>query len=130
MRNVERAPYLVLMGLAALASAAMGAASFEEAKRKADSDEGTLPPSQLSTLAQVQGAVVGEAFSSCMPRPAPQPLPTFVVVMELNAEGRVLRTWSRGDSAIASCMERAFSRAMAFRPPRAPFFTSFDFKQR
>jgi hypothetical protein len=119
---------LVTFLLAVFMSAAMAASSFEEAKRKADADEAALHPAQLAALTQAQGAVAGDAFATCMPRPAPQPLPAFVLVLELNGEGRVVNTWSRGNRAIATCMERVFKKTMAFRPPRTPFFTSFNFQ--
>lgn len=121
---------LLRLAIAAALVSACGlavAASFAEVKRRADDDERGLSTVQIQSLAEAQGRVAALAFANCVPRPAPQLLPAFVVVMELDVKGKVVRTWRRGDSEIAACIERQFSGATLFRPPTAPFFTSFDF---
>ena len=59
-------------------------------------------------------------------RRAKADLSNFVVVMRLDASGKVARTWRRGDSPLALCVERNARGKILFVPPRNPFYTSLE----
>lgn len=99
-----------------------------EAKSRADANEAALSSRQLSDLAVSQGKDAERIFSDCLNEPSPEKLPSFVDVMELDTNGKVVRTWRKGDAEIAKRAQDVFGRAVRlFQPPSAPFFTSFSF---
>ena len=100
--------------------------SYEQAKVHADRDEASLSSAQTQSLIESQGTAAGPSFSNCPPSTAHPDLSPFTVVMELNASGKVVRTWLKGNSEIAVCFNQQMSRKTLFVPPRAPFYTSFE----
>ena len=110
-----------------VASIALGAPSFEEAKALADKQEAALAPAQAQELIASQAKVAGPAFASCIPSPPPKSVPSFTIVMSLDPGGNVQTTWLKGSADIAACVERKFAAATLFKPPSAPFFTSFEY---
>lgn len=117
----------MLMTLIAAASISSGVLSYEEAKRRADLDEAALQPKQSAVLVESQGAVVGPAFTFCLPSPPPTILPSFTIVLSLDASGAPQETWLQGDAEFAKCVRERFAAAKFFKPPKAPFYTSFEF---
>ncbi|MET0808151.1 MAG: hypothetical protein ABWX93_05265 [Pseudoxanthomonas sp.] len=57
--------------------------------------------------------------------PAPD-LSALVVVMELDAQGKVVRTWLKGSSPLAICLRKHAAARWLSAPPRAPFHTSIE----
>lgn len=118
--------FIVLAVLAAL-SAQVSAASvleYAEAKALADKDEGSLAPEASTGLLKSQGALLEAGAAACA-TPTPD-LSPFVVVMELDAQGKVVRTWLQGSSPIGVCMRKYVSGKTLIVPPRAPFYTSLE----
>jgi hypothetical protein len=103
-----------------------GAFSYVEAKARADSDEASLTADQSGALVASQGQAGGESFAKC-PLPTPDAdLSPFSLVMELDSSGKIVKTWLRGSSPIATCFRSEMIKKSLFQPPRAPFYTSFD----
>ncbi|MBD8900588.1 hypothetical protein [Rhodanobacter sp. DHG33] len=115
---------LLLLLIAAPAAFASDAA-FANAKALADRDEGALSGEQQQALAQSQAPVVQAALSSCLGANGPKPF-SFVVVVELDSTGEVMRTWRSDDSKMADCFQRTASKAKLFTPPKSPFYSSFE----
>jgi hypothetical protein len=113
-----------------VAPAIAGDISYEQAKTLADQDEASLTPAFTQMLLQSQGSVAGPAFEGCPPSGTVSDREQFTVVMELDAGGKVERTWLSGSSSIATCFEKAMAKATLFAPPRAPFYTSFEMSWR
>ncbi len=113
---------LVLVSIDA-SSADLG---FDRAKALADRDEAALTSSQMGALIQSQGTASGSSFAHCPQKSPHADLTAFTVVMELDAFGKVVRTWYQGHSSIGDCFRRQLSRATLFVPPKAPFYTSFE----
>ena len=49
-----------------------------------------------------------------------------MIVVELDNSGQVVRTWRRGDSPLALCIERQARGKLMFVPPRMPFYASLE----
>lgn len=117
----------LLASVAALAPSLSLAATpkdFSEAKRAADSDEATLSVTQRAAIQQAQSRQLDTAVADCA---SPDPDTTaFVVVAELDARGKIVRTWRQGDTLLAQCVERELSGRFLEPPPRAPFHVSFE----
>lgn len=106
---------------------AASASSFDEAKALADRHEALLNSPQMAQLLESQGQAAEKAFADCMPSPPPRSLPSFTVVLMLNDAGMPQKTWLRGDTRFAECVEERFADSALFQPPHAPFYTSFEF---
>jgi len=50
--------------------------------------------------------------------------------MELDATGKVVRTWLGGTSTLAVCFNKEMATKSLFVPPHAPFYTSFEMSWR
>lgn len=99
--------------------------TFANAKVWADRDEGSLSAEQQQALAQSQAPVVQVAMSSCLGVNGTKQF-SFVVVVELDSAGKVIKTWRSDDSKMAACFENAATKAKLFSPPKAPFYSSFE----
>ena len=116
---------VLLLLLAATTSALAADVSFDQAKVQADRDEASLSSAHMEKLIASQAQAGKEAHSICFsfdPKPDRSP---YTVVMKLDASGKVVRTWLRGESSLAHCFNEEMSHKTLFTPPRAPFFTSF-----
>lgn len=103
---------------------ASNALEFDAAKRAADADEATLTVTQRAAIQQAQSRQLDTAVADCA-SPNPDTAP-FVVVAELDARGKIARTWRQGDTALAKCVERELAGRFLEPPPRAPFHVSFE----
>jgi len=99
-------------------------ADYAQAKPRADADEASLPPAQAAALRDAQSAVLDTAIAACA-TPAADTSP-FVVVAELDAAGRVQRTWREGGTPLAICVQKQVAGATLPAPPHAPFLVSFE----
>lgn len=99
---------------------------YSEAKARADETEGRLGAADMQRLVEAQGKFAGAAFARCISA-AGAPPANFTVVLELNADGRVSRSWLRGESRFAQCFRDRMAADFAFRPTSVPFFTSFEY---
>lgn len=109
----------------ALWSLSAATLDFDKAKQLADRDEGALVGEMRAQLVSSQGGAAKVAFEACTSTPPVRVLPSFAIVMELNRNGQVTRSWREGDSEFAVCVEKRFRKATFFTPPGAPFYTSF-----
>jgi hypothetical protein len=115
---------------AALAVSALpvfaAAQSYAEAKARADRDEASVSKTQSGALLESQGAAIDRIVPACARAMGPAGMPPFVVVVELDAAGKVVATWREGDSGFAVCFEKQLRALSLFAPPHAPFYTSFE----
>lgn len=118
--------FIVLVALAMLSGQLSAAPVLEyaEAKALADKDEGSLAPEASTSLLKSQGELLDAGTAACA-TPTPD-LSPFVVVMELDAQGKVVRTWLQGSSPIGICMRKYVSGKTLIVPPQAPFYTSLE----
>jgi hypothetical protein len=98
--------------------------SYTQAKAKADADEAVLSSTERQTLMTAQSAMVDKGIAVCA-TPNPDMAP-FTVVAELDPAGRVVRTWREGGTPLAICFQKQLANQILSRPPRTPFFTSFE----
>ena len=102
----------------------MPVVEYAEAKALADRDEASLAGTEATRMREAQAGLLEEGTAACAtPRPDLSP---FVVVMELDAAGTVVRTWLQGASPIGLCLRRYVAGKQLARPPRAPFHTSLE----
>ncbi|MGA6149260.1 MULTISPECIES: hypothetical protein [Stenotrophomonas] len=110
-----------------LAQSAVGT-GYDQVRALAHSDEGSLEPVAYAAMIDGMSRVGGDGFARCLPTPAPETLAAFTVVLQLDAQGRVVRTWREGDGAVARCIEAGFAGTTVFVPPKAPFHAAFEFQ--
>ena len=99
---------------------------FAAAKSAADADEASLDAATRAATLEQQRAFLDARVAACANIRTTAQLEDFVVVAELDAEGRVTNTWRRGDSPLALCIERDARGKLMFVPPHAPFFASLE----
>jgi hypothetical protein len=99
---------------------------FAAAKAAADADEASLEESARAAALEQQGAFLDAGISACADARNTARLEGFVIVVELDDSGQVVRTWRRGDSPLALCIERHSRGKLMFVPPRTPFYASLE----
>ena len=109
---------------ASLAHAQSPVDDYTGAKQRADADEASLPASAADAMRDAQGVALDAAIADCA-TPTANTAP-FVVVAELDAAGKVVRTWRDGSTPLAVCVQKGIDSSTLSVPPRAPFFTSFE----
>lgn len=97
---------------------------YTQAKQRADADEAALAPEQAASLRVAQAIALDAGIGACA-TPAADTSP-FVVVAELDATGKVVRTWREGATPLAICVQKQIAGRTLSAPGRAPFFTSFE----
>jgi hypothetical protein len=116
--------FSVVLALFAVAALAQETGGFAKAKAKADADEASLSAAEMKRLLTVQGELLAQLAATCAtPRPDTSP---FVVVMELDADGRVINSWRHGATPLAICFQKNVANQMLTPPPRTPFHTSLE----
>ncbi|MGH8026530.1 MAG: hypothetical protein ACREO0_07355 [Pseudoxanthomonas sp.] len=118
--------FIVFAALAIFAGQVSAAPTLEyaEVKALADKDEASLAPPASQGLLKSQGELLEAGAAACA-TPTPD-LSPFVVVMELDAQGTVVRTWLQGSSLIGICIRNYVSGKTLIVPPRTPFYTSLE----
>lgn len=101
--------------------------SYQHVKVSADRDELSLGDQQ-GALTRAQAIVLAPVLAACANEKGVSDQSAFVVVFELDILGRIINTWRKGESSIAMCFEMKVKGLLLFRPPRAPFYSSFDMK--
>lgn len=127
--QVKPALWMLLLGtcLATLPPAlAQAEMDFTAAKSAADADEASLDATTRAAALERQRAFLDARVAACADIRTTARLEDFVVVVELDAAGRVAKTWRRGDSPLALCIERDARGKPMFVPPRAPFHASLE----
>lgn len=124
MRRHPAALCAITLALTAFAAHAADPASFADAKALADRDEASLDATQREAFLQSQSRQLEAAVTNCAsPNPDLAPL---VIAAQLDARGRIVRTWRQGDTALARCVEQELSGRVIETPPRMPFHISFE----
>jgi hypothetical protein len=128
MERIERKhmKLIALIVMAALGGSLSAAPTLEyaEVKSLADKDEASLAPADSEQLLKAQGELLNAGAAACA-TPSPD-LSPFVVVMELDAEGRIVRTWLQGSSPIGICLRKYVAGHVLIVPPRIPFYNSIE----
>ncbi|AIF45960.1 hypothetical protein HY57_01100 [Dyella japonica A8] len=114
-----------MIGLFAAPVAFAGDMTFAEAKALAHHDEASLSAKQQQALVQAQEPVIQSALLSCVAANRPGPF-SFVVVAELDAAGKVQKTWRNDESKLGGCFQGVVAKASLNAPPRSPFYSSFE----
>lgn len=118
--------FIAFVALTILAGHVVAAPTLEydEAKALADKDEASLSSEQSGKLRDSQEALLASGTAACA---TPNPdLSALVVVMELDAQGKVVRTWLEGNSPLAICLRKHAAAQSLAPPPRVPFYTSIE----
>ena len=110
-----------------VASAASSTMTFNEAKALADRDEAVATAAQADEFRLSFEKIGRFAFSKCMPSPPLETVPDFTVVMMVDATGKVQNTWLRDATDFTKCVEGKFAASSLPKPPKSPFYTSFEF---
>lgn len=119
-----RAGLLLALALLPFAGPAQTPQGFADAKAQADRDEASLDPVKRAAFQQAQSRQLETSVANCAdPR---HDTAAFVIVVEVDARGRIVRTWRQGDTALARCVERELTGRFLEPPPRAPFHVSFE----
>ena len=111
-----------------LASATAFAAdlTFDQAQALASKDSASLNGDQMATAVASQSKASSVALDKC-PKPVKKAdFASFVIVMELDAAGKVTHTWLQGNTPAATCFNDVMSHQTYSKPPHAPFYSSFD----
>lgn len=111
---------------ATAAPAAAPTMDFEQARMAANQDEARLDGDQVADLAKAQGEYMKRWVGKCTARIPTRELTPIGLVMELDAAGRVVRTWQDTDSAVANCLVAGAKSAVFYAPPKAPFMTAMN----
>jgi len=99
---------------------------FTAAKAAADADEASLDEDVRAATLDQQRAFLDAGVAACADLQSTAQLEDFVVVARLDDSGTVVRTWRRGDSPLALCIERQSRGKVMFVPPKTPFHTSLE----
>jgi len=112
--------------LATLPQALAQEMDFTAAKFAADADEASLDAATRASAHEQQRTFLDARVAACANIRTTAQLEDFVVVAELDATGHVAKTWRRGDSPLALCIERDARGKLMFVPPHAPFHASLE----
>lgn len=107
-------------------NAAATPVDYAEAKRLADADEAAVGGAARDALLAAQAALLDAGVAECNRFDLRGDVTPFVVVMELDAQGRVTRTWRQGGSPLAICLQRYVRDKTLVAPPKAPFHASLE----
>jgi hypothetical protein len=101
--------------------------TIEQVKLRASIDEASLSEGEHAQLLSSLKEISRIVFAACPESDRADRRLPFTLVMELDANGKVVSTWIAGESEIANCLSKTMSRSLLFIPPKAPFFTSFEY---
>lgn len=137
----QRFSFPLLLALAACASAAAAqqppavpapavtdpaTLDFEQARLKAGQDEAKLDGAQVADLAEASADAMQPLIARCTRGMRNRDLTPVGLVMQLDAQGRVVRTWQDVHTPVADCLAAAVLGKTIYAPPRTPFLTMSD----
>ena len=102
------------------------AMDFEQARLAAGQDEAKLDGDQVAELSQKQSDFMRPLIARCTRGIRKSELTPVGLVMELDAKGRVVRTWQDVHTPVADCLAAAIKDQAFYTPPKAPFLTATD----
>lgn len=106
--------------------AAAAPIEYADAKRLASADEASVTGAAHAAMLEAQKALLDAGVADCAGQGLREDFSPFVVVMRLDAEGRVQQTWRQGSSPLALCLQRYVRDRIVFVPPRAPFHATLE----
>lgn len=112
--------------LAAILQISSGDISIEQAEAFASRDEATLQGEEASEFFDKQGKAIGMALYKCGVKEARE-ASGLMVVMRLDAQGRVTRAWLNKQSVLGQCFERELQLATFPTDGRPEFYTFIGF---
>lgn len=101
-----------------------GSIYFDRAKSLADANEINISSNLRSQLLKAQGKALGSAVATC--RHANMDLTAFTIVLSLNADGSVKKSWRNGDTPLAQCIHGELMRFGLSGKWPTPFYTSIE----
>lgn len=116
----------LLLLLAGLQAASAPQIDYAQAKRLADADEAAVTGPAKDRLLEAQAALLDAGVVECNRFDLRGDVTPFVVVMRLDAQGRVVQTWRQGSSPLAICLQRYVRDKTLVTPPKAPFHASLE----
>ena len=124
-------PLLALSLLASLQAAPAAAAAepgleYFDAKKLADADEASVTGPAHDAMLADQRKLLDAAVEACAQFNKVSDFTAFTVVMRLDADGRVQKTWREGMSPLALCVQGQVRGKIAFVPPKAPFYSALE----
>ena len=117
---------MLSMILTVLLQASSASLSFEEAEALARRDEATLQGEMASQFFDEQGKATGRALINCGVKEARE-ASGLTVVMRLDADGHVTKTWLNKPSALGRCFEKELKSATFPMEGREEFYTFIGF---
>ncbi len=106
--------------------AAVAPMDYADAKRLADADEAAVTGPIKEKLLAAQAALLDAGVAECNRFDLRGDVTPFVVVMQLDAQGRVAQTWRQGGSPLAICLQRYVRDKTLVVPPKAPFHAALE----
>lgn len=97
---------------------------YVDAKRLADADEKSVTGTAHEAMLAAQRALLDAGVVECSLGRPQKDFSGFTIVMQLDAQGQVMKTWREGGSPLAICLQRYVRDKIVFLPPRVPFHTS------
>ncbi len=99
---------------------------YVDAKRLADADEAGVIGDAHAAMLTAQKSLLDAGVVACSLGKPQTDFSAFTVIMQLDADGRVQRTWRQGSSPLAICLQKFVREKTAFTPPKAPFYTALE----
>jgi hypothetical protein len=118
--------FALLLSATPQPQAAAAPIEYSDAKRLADADEASVTGATRDALLAAQAALLDAGVAECNRQDLRGDVTPFVVVMRLDAQGRVQQTWREGGSPLAICLQRYVRDKTLVAPPRAPFHAALE----
>lgn len=99
---------------------------YPQAKRLADRDEASVTGPAKQALLDAQAQLLDAGVAHCNLQPLRKDRTPFVVVMQLDNDGRITATWRQGESPLAICLQRFVRDQTLMKPPQAPFYAALE----
>ena len=99
---------------------------YADAKRLADAHEASVTGRAHEAMLGKLKETADAAIADCSGQGLREDFTAFVVVMRLDAKGRVQQTWRQGGSPLAICLQRYVRDKIVFVPPKAPFHAALE----
>jgi hypothetical protein len=119
-------PFLLALLLSTNPQPQSAALEYPDAKRLADADEASVTGATREALLAAQAALLDAGVAECNQQDLRGDVTPFVVVMRLDAQGRVQQTWREGGSPLAICLQRYVRDKTLIAPPKAPFHAALE----
>ncbi len=123
-RGFKMIAVLSLLFAAQALTAPAAPLEFNDALKRADTNEAALDPIIKAALVRNQDTLLRAAMAGCVDL-APGKLPDFTIVLELDSAGHSLNSWRNNNVPMVRCVERELSKGAYPTDQRPHFFMSF-----